>query len=310
MSTPVITPSADPQVQTTPTPAGMPPPVPVQPRDDAGRFAPVPQAAPASTPTPAPVATPAVPVATPTPTPAAPYTLNDLGNGQFEVKFSDLPETYKGTQAELLPKIAEALYNTKKWAQTQRQTPPAPAPVPTPTPAPANSRFADSVEEQAAGQLLDLIAKKAGYDKGDDLLQALSHTTSTADDYQSNQLAIGFQAQQPDFNGTPENIDKLSQTIGMFVGSDQAWAQMAPAQQLNAMRAAHAFNLQNKIYEPRPATPATATPTVLPPPPVPTGKAPQDAFSGVPPELVPTVNDTQAQILEKIGKLKAMGYSQ
>lgn len=301
MSTPTITPSVDPQVQTTPTPAGTPQVTPVQPRNNDGTFAPV--AAPVAAPTP--VAAP-VPVPTPTPTPAAPYATEDLGNGRVRVKFSDLPEVYEGTQAEILPKIAEALYNTKKYAQTLKQTPPTPvAPVVVP---PTSSLFADTVEEQAAGQLLDLIAKKAGYDKGEDLLKVLNHTTTTADDYQSNQLSIAFQAAQQDFNGTPENIEKLAQTIGLSVGSDAAWAQMNPQQQLYAMRQAHAYNLQNKIYEARPVT--AAIPTVPPPPPVPTGKSPQDAFAGVPPELVPTVNDSQAVILQKIEKLRQMGLSQ
>jgi len=291
MSTPVITPSADPQVQTTPTPAGMPAPVP---------------------PAPTPVAAPVAPVTPAAPTPAAtptPYATEDLGNGRVRVKFADLPEVYEGTQAEILPKIAEALYNTKKYAQTLKQTPPA-APAPPVVTPPTSSRFADTVEEQAANQLADLVAKRFGYENGDALQKALGHTVNTADDYQSNQLSISFQAAQPDFNGIPENVAKLASTIGMFVGSDEAWAQMQPAQQLNAMRAAHAYNLQNKIYEPRPAQAAPPPNVPIPPPPVPTAKSPQDQFSGVPADMIPTINDTQAVILEKTAKLRAAGYIQ
>lgn len=307
MSTPTITPSPEPQIQTTPTPAGTPPPIPVQPRDESGRFAPV--AAPAA---PAPQTPPPPAVTAPTPAPVAapatpqPYTLADLGNGRVKISY-ETGESFEGTPQEVIAKTAEAHVNTKRWAQQQRTQAPQPV-TPTPVAQPANSPFSDPTEEQAANQLLDLTAKGLGYKNGDELRERMGFISQTTEAAAGRDLNIQFHASQPDFNATPENAEKLVQVIATLVPSDDAWGRMPQQQQLNIMRAAHAMAILSKAYDPVP--PQATAPAASAPPPIPTNRAPQDQFSGIPPELIPTVNDSQAVILDKIAKLKAGGYSQ
>lgn len=296
MST-VATPVPPQAIQTEPTPAGQPQPVPVQPRDDQGRFAPQAVQPPTPQPSTAPVAPPA---------PDAPYSVVDIGNGQVEVRFKDLPEIYRGTQAEILPKVADALYNTKKWAQSQRQ--PAPQPVQPPAP---TSPWVNPEEKAAAEQLLDLTAKSLGYKSGEELRQRLNFIDSTTEEVGSRDLAVQFMSSQPDYNPTQQNSQIIAQVLDGW-GLEGMWDQLPSAKQLELMRGAHAYAIQNKLYTP--ATPQAAAPVATPsgpvPPPIPTQSAPRDEFSGVPKELIPTVNDSQTVILQKIGKLKEMGLWQ
>ena len=301
MSTPIITP--DPQVQTVPTPAGTPPVAPVQPRDEQGRFA----APPSQAQPPAPVQ-PAPAPAAPPPAPA-PYAVEDLGNGRLRVKFADLPESYEGTQAEILPKVAEALYNTKKWAQTQRQAPPQPAPAPV-VPNPAPQVFANVEEEQTAKYVADLQARYLGFPDAETMKREMGFIQQTTESSATRDLSIQFMASNPTFNPTPENSEKLATILANLVESDAAWARLPVQQQLSLMGAAHAMALQNNVYTAAPAQAPVQATSPNPPPPIPTGKAPQDTYAGVPPELIPTVNDTQAVILDKIAKLKERGLWQ
>src|SRR6185437_6772958 len=106
--------AANAQSQQTPTPG--------QPRNPDGTFA-----------------TPAPPPPTPAPVPQ-PYSVVEEG-GKVKIKFADLPEVYEGAnQQEALAKVAEALYNTKKYAQTLKAQPAPVQQAPSPAPAP-QSRF-------------------------------------------------------------------------------------------------------------------------------------------------------------------------
>lgn len=298
MSTPVVTP--DQPIQTVPTPAGTPPIAPVQPRDENGRFtAPQP-----NTPSPAPNPVPA-PSSQPAPTPQ-PYTVKDLGNGQVEVTFADLPEIYRGTQADILPKVAEALYNTKKYAQTLK-TQPVPQPQPV-TPPQHQSRFATPEDEQAANYVTDLVAKSFGFENAAQMRERVGNTVTTSQDYQDNQLAIQFMANNKDFNPTDENSAKIVDAI-VNMGFGELYENGNQSQRLNLMNMAHAYNLKTGVYQAMPQTQAAPQNPNLPPPPPP-NRAPQDTYAGVPQELIPTINDTQQQILEKIAKLKERGLWQ
>jgi len=290
----VATPVPPQAVQTEPTPAGQPPIQPVQPRNPDGTFAP--QAVQPPAPAPVPVAPPV----------SKPYDILTEGD-KVKVKFSDLPEVYEGTQQEILSKVTEALYNTKKWAQT-RQPQQVHQPV-QPVPQP-QSPFATPEEKAAADQLLDLTARGLGLKNGDELKERMGFITQTTEETATRDLSINFMAQNPDYNPTQENSEKLAGIISKMVPSDEAWGRMPQQQQLSIMQAAHALAIQSKVYTanaPQTAQNLTGPP---PPPPIPVQNSPRETYAGVPPELIPTINDTQAVILNKIAKLKEMGLMQ
>lgn len=294
MSSAVAMPVPDGAVQTTPTSAAPTPAPVVQPRNPDGTFA-APQA------TPEPVQTPAAPSA-----PAGPFSQEDIGNGRLRVKY-ETGETFEGTPAEIIAKTAEAHVNTKRWAQQQRQVTPQPVPVQAPAP---QSPFSTPEEKAAADQLLDLTAKSLGMRDGNELKERMGFITQTTESAATRDLSIQFMTSQPDYNPTQENSEKLAGIISTMVDSDEAWGRMPVQRQLAIMKAAHAMAIQNKVYAPAQAQPAQVTTGPTPPPPIPTQNAPRDAYSGVPQELIPNINDTQAVILQKIAKLKEMGIYQ
>lgn len=248
--------------------------------------------------TPSPAATPAAPVipAVVAPTPENPVVTTDLGNGQFEVKYLT-GETFKGSAAEILQKQGQAHVNTKNWAKQQTQTPPAPV-VPPP------SKFATPEEEATANYVTELQAKALGFNSASEYKQALNRVQQNTEQFAGQNLSIQFAAAAPEFNATQENSDKLLQTVDdlgltqQFIGGDTG-------QQLKILRAAHAYALQTKVYEPKPAT-TVAPVTPAPPPPIPQS-GPVD-ISTVPEDLKVDVNMTKDEIQRRIDLARQRNY--
>lgn len=261
-------------------------PTPGQPRDDQGRFA-----------TPTPPAVPASPVA---PTPENPVVTQDLGGGKIKVQYLT-GETFEGTPTEVAVKMGQAHVSTKLWAKEQvaaAQTPPAPTPVAPPSP------FANPEEQQVAEYTANLQAKLLGYQDWRDMQRALGNIQENTIDYASQTTALQFQATQPDFNPTKDNSDKLLSVISQS-GLDPVFETATREQQVMMLRQAHAYCLQQKIYDAKPTGTVPAVPT--PPPPAPTGRSPQDA-EGLPENLRATVNDTPEQIKAKWAEAVRLGY--
>lgn len=248
----------------------------------------------AATPAPVTPAAPAAPVVV-APTPENPVVTTDLGNGQFEVKYLT-GETFKGSAAEILQKQGQAHVNTKNWAKQQVQSP---APV-----VPPPSKFASPEEEATAKYVADLQAKALGFNNAAEYQQALSRVQQNTEQFAGQNLSIQFAAAAPEFNATPENSDKLLQTVE-DLGLTNNFMNGDTGQQLKILRAAHAYALQTKVYEPKPAI--TVAPVVpVPPPPIPQS-GPTD-LSTVPEDLKVDVNMTKEEIQRRIDLARQRNY--
>jgi hypothetical protein len=250
---------------------------------------------------PAPAVEPAAvtPPASVEPTPDNPVVTTDLGNGQLSVRYLT-GETFQGTAAEVATKIGQAHVNTKNWAKSQTAQPAAPVPE---TPAP--SPFASPEEEQTAKYVLELQAKGLGFKSVEDYREALTRIQSTTERTAGEHLSIAFAASAPEFNATAENSEKLLNTIDVL-GLTPNFMSNDPTMQLNALRAAHAFALQNKIYEPKPAV--QATPVIAPPPPPPPPSSGQADLSTVPEDLRVDVNMSKEEIQKRMDMARQRNY--
>lgn len=254
---------------------------------------------------PAPVApaapTPAIPAAIIEPTPDNPVVTKDLGGGQFEVKYLT-GESFKGTAAEVLSKVGQSHVTTKQWAQAEvAKTKQPAAPVPTPEP----SRFSSEEEKATAKYVTELQAKELGFASVDEYKQALGRIQQNTEQFAGQNLSVQFAASAPEFNGTPENSEKLLNTIDTL-GFTQQFATGDTKQQLNILRAAHAFALQTKIYDPRPAIAAPVATPIAPPPPIPSS-GPVD-LNTVPEDLRVDVNMTKEEIQRRIDLARGRNY--
>jgi len=252
----------------------------------------------AAVPTPA-APTPAIPVAA-EPTPENPVVTKDLGDGKFEVKYLT-GETFTGTAAEILPKIGGAHVNTKLWAKTEiekAKQPPAP-----PTP-PAPQVFANEEEGRIAKYVTELQAKELGFQTVDEYKAALGRIQQNTEQFAGQNLSVMFSAAAPEFNATPENSEKLLNTVETL-GLTPLMLSGDTGQQLNALRAAHAFALQTKVYEAKPAAQAAPI-TPIPPPPIPS-TGPVD-LSTVPDDLKVDVNMTKDEIQRRIDLARQRNY--
>jgi len=243
--------------------------------------------------------TPAIPVAA-EPTPENPVVTKDLGGGQFEVKYLT-GETFKGTAQEVFAKQGQAHVNTKNWARTEVEK--AKQPVTPPTP-PEPSRFSTPEEEATARYVLELQAKGLGFGSVDEYKQALGRIQQNTEQFAGQNLSVQFAAAAPDFNGTPENSEKLLNTVETL-GLTQNMLSGDPATQLNALRAAHAFALQTGVYQARPSAQAAPV-TPIPPPPIPS-TGPTD-LSAVPDDLKVDVNMTKEEIQKRIDLARQRNY--
>lgn len=269
--------AANAATQTTETPG--------QPRNADGTFAPPV------------VAAPVAPVVV-EPSPENPVVTTDLGNGQYEVKYLT-GESFKGTAAEILPKIGQAHVSTKLWAKNQVQAPPPPPVVEPP------SRFANPEEQAVAEYTANLIAKTLGYPDAPTMQRALGHIQENTTDYASQAVTLQFQAAEPTFNATKDNSDKLIDVINQS-GMGQAFDSAERPQQVQMLRQAHAYCIMNKIYDPKPSGAPQAR-VAPPPPPPPSGRTPTSA-EALPENLRATLNDTPEQIKAKWEQAKAAGY--
>lgn len=253
----------------------------------------------AATPTPTAPATPAIPVAV-EPTPENPVVTKELGNGQYEVKYLT-GEVFKGTASEILAKQGQSNYNTHQWAKAEiakAKQPPAP-----PTPPPV-SRFASPEEEATAKYVTELQAKALGYDNVEQYQAALSRIQQNTEQFAGQNLSVQFAAAAPEFNATPENSEKLLNTVDKL-GLTSLMVSGDINQQLNALRAAHAFALQTKVYEAKPSQ-AAPTPTPIPPPPIPS-TGPTD-LSTIPEDLRVDVNMPKEEIQRRIELARSRNY--
>ncbi len=252
----------------------------------------------AAVPTPMPAA-PVIPVVT-APTPENPVVTTDLGNGQFEVKYLT-GETFKGTAAEILPKMGGAHVSTKLWAKDEIAKAKLPAAPPAP---PSPKVFATPEEEATANYVTELQAKALGFSNVDEYKQALGRIQQNTEQFAGQNLSLQFAAAAPEFNATPENSEKLLNTVETL-GLTSLMVSGDSQQQLNALRAAHAFALQTKIYDARPsAAPLPVTP--IPPPPIPS-TGPVD-LSTVPEELRVDQNMPKEEIVRRIELAKSRNY--
>lgn len=242
-------------------------------------------------------APPALPV-TQEPTPDNPVVTKELGNGQFEVKYLT-GETFKGTASEILAKQGQAHVSTKLWAKSEIEKAKQP-PVTTPAP---QSPFATPQEEDTARYVTELQAKFLGFKSAEEYQEALGRVQQNTEMFAGQNLSVQFAAVHPEFNGTPENSEKLLNTVESL-GLTPLMVNGDPNQQLNALRAAHAFALQNKIYEPKP-TAQTTTPAI-PPPPIPS-TGPTD-LSTVPDDLKVDVNMSKEEIQRRIDLARSRNY--
>lgn len=255
------------------------------------------QIAAASPSSPAPAA-PAAPVVA-APTPENPVVTTELPGGKFKVQYLT-GEVFEGTPTEILQKQGQAHVNTKNWAKQQVQNPPAPPTPPTPPP----SKFATPEEEATAKYVLELQAKGLGYDSVDQYKADLSRIQHNTEQFAGQNLSIQFAAAAPEFNATQENSDKLLKTVD-DLGLTQQFVSGDTPQQLKILRAAHAFALQTKVYEPRPAT-AAPTPTPIPPPPIPS-TGPVD-LTTIPEDLKVDVNMSKEEIQRRIDLARSRNY--
>lgn len=279
-------------MSTTPTPVTPPAPVPAEqvnvnmPKEQIAAAVPAPAPAP-----PAEVA----------PTPDNPVVTKDLGNGQYEVKYLS-GEVFKGTASEILIKQGQSNYNTKVWAKTEIEKAKQPAAPPEPA---KTSLFATPEEEATAKYVTELQAKALGFPSAEAYQEALSRVQQNTEQFAGQNLSIQFAAAAPEFNATPENSEKLLNVVDQL-GLTQQFVNGQTDQQLNILRAAHAFALQNKVYEPRP--PATAAPVTppVPPPPIPSS-GPVD-LTTVPDDLKVDVNMSKEEIQRRIDLARQRNY--
>lgn len=243
-------------------------------------------------------APPALPVAV-EPTPENPVVTKELGNGQFEVKYLT-GETFKGTAAEILSKQGQSNYNTHQWAKAEIAKAKQ---VSAPVNPPPQSPFATPQEEDTARYVTELQAKFLGFKSAEEYQEALGRVQQNTEMFAGQNLSVQFAAVHPEFNGTPENSEKLLNTVESL-GLTPLMVNGDPNQQLNALRAAHAFALQNKIYEPKPTVQAT-TPQI-PPPPIPS-TGPTD-LSTVPDDLKVDVNMPKEEIQRRIDLARSRNY--
>lgn len=245
----------------------------------------------------------AIPAAVVAPTPDNPVVTVDLGGGQYEVKYLT-GETFKGTATEVLAKVGQSHVSTKQWAQSEV----AKAKVPPATPVlPEPSKFSTPEEEATAAYVMELFAKKAGYNSSEQMLQEQARIRNNAEQFAGQNLSVQFAAVAPEFNGTAENSDKLLNTV-KTLGLDSLLSSNDPGQQLNALRAAHAFALQNKIYDPRPAAPVVAAPVVATPPPPPIPSSGPVDLSAVPEDLKVDINMPKEEIQRRIDMARQRNY--
>lgn len=243
-----------------------------------------------------------IPAAVTAPTPDNPVVTVDLGGGQYEVKYLT-GETFKGTATEVLAKVGQSHVSTKQWAQSEV----AKAKVPATPVLPEPSKFSTPEEEATAAYVMELFAKKAGYNSSEQMLQEQARIRNNAEQFAGQNISVQFAAVAPEFNGTAENSDKLLNTV-KTLGLDSLLSSNDPGQQLNALRAAHAFALQNKIYDPRPAAPVAVAPVVATPPPPPIPNSGPVDLSTVPEDLRVNINMSKEEIQRRIDLARQRDY--
>jgi hypothetical protein len=252
----------------------------------------------AAVPTPVTPAAPAIPAAV-EPTPENPVVTKELGGGQFEVKYLT-GETFKGTAAEILLKQGQSNYNTHQWAKLEV----AKAKQPVTQEPPPPQIFANEEESKIAKYVTELQAKELGFQTVDEYKAALGRIQQNTEQFAGQNLSVMFSAAAPEFNATKENSEKLLNTVETL-GLLPLMTSGDTNQQLNALRAAHAFALQTKVYEAKPAAQAAPTPPI-PPPPIPTS-GPVD-LTTIPEDLKVDVNMPKEEIQRRIELARSRNY--
>ena len=143
---------------------------------------------------------------------ATPYHVSELQNGQYEVKL-DSGHIYKGTQVEVMNKLAEAQYNaTRHIAELKGKGPFAQPQQPQEVVAPV----VEGQMDPTAAALADLVAQGLGLRDRNDLIEQVSmlpHLQQNYEQQQLNQVAAQFLTHNQDFPMSDRNIEMLDQAV-------------------------------------------------------------------------------------------------
>lgn len=166
-------------------------------------------------------AQPAPPVA-PAPAPAAdpnaPYTMSDLGNGQLEVKLKT-GEVFKGSQQEVIAKIAEAKVNTTLHYKSELEKAKAPiSQVPTTPSAPeVPDKFTphwNKYIEDPDAAILESVSRSMQYENPQSMIQELGQILEMGREIKLKNTFSGFLDSAPDFPNSPEASQALAEAMG------------------------------------------------------------------------------------------------
>ena len=149
--------------------------------------------------------TPIAPPVAVTPEIPSDYRVNTLENGQREVVLNT-GQVYRGDTDTLINELAKAQYNaSKRITELGQQIPQHIEPEP----------VVNGIDPTAKA-LADLAAQGMGYQNADELTSAMNMMQQSYVQQQLNAVAAQFLATTPDFPKSPENADKLDQTLNSF----------------------------------------------------------------------------------------------
>lgn len=183
---------------------------------------------------------PAAPVATAVveAAPPAPFTLTDLGGGQFKVEIVEGGEVFKGTQQEVLEKLARSkaetnghLKSVKAEFEASKVAPPVapaapvlPANVTIHTPETEAARnvafqqqYLGAIGEGRLGDATVLSLAQATKSTPDEVISTLNYLPTVIEYVQRAQqreVLTGFLAENPDFPGDTPAAQALEKALG------------------------------------------------------------------------------------------------
>lgn len=149
---------------------------------------------------------PPAPIAPQTPEIPTDYRINTLENGDREVTLNS-GQVYRGSPEQVINELAKAQYNASRHiTDLKSQIPAQPlAPV----------DLGPQIDPTAKA-LADLTAQGMGFRNAEEYMARLNQVETFTQQQQLNQVAANFIATTPDYPVSPENADKIDQTLSAF----------------------------------------------------------------------------------------------
>lgn len=207
------------------------------------------------------------------------YQFQNLPDGNVEVRLIT-GEVFKGDPITVTRTIAESNVRTKLWARGKRpgeELPVAPHPSAEPiqlNQPPAQTKPASgSLADDLASRQADALARQFGFSGKDEMMQwgeTVNQKIAKVEQFEEQELAARFHANNPDFPDTEETAETVMQII-----QSNGWQP-----NLESLTAAHALAIRNGLYQPLTAEQIQIA----------NGVAPQQQSRTAPPPMLRTNN--------------------